>query len=138
MKMPQAERQLPLCELARWQVCTLQAALQQLPLCVGNYISFMKSEVTCSLAGDLSRQASERSNPPSITQTDLPGWVVSPLYRTIFMNKNTPLQYFYLQHGGNAAEVVIFSEKAYQLGVVTKLSIAGCVLLLGLGTHTFG
>ena len=47
--MPQAERQPPLSECSHCQACTwaaLQLTALSLSLCVGNYISLMKSEVT--------------------------------------------------------------------------------------------
>lgn len=59
--MPQAERQLPLIELAHYPVWTeVPLQLTAPSLCVGNYICLMKSEVACSPAGDISHPASQQ------------------------------------------------------------------------------
>lgn len=92
--MPQAERQLLLSELGHYQP---EVALQRTApsLCVGNYISLVKSEVTCSLAGDLSCSQLKQSTQDYANRS---AWLggVSSLQHYLYEQKHCT--YFCIQH----------------------------------------
>lgn len=100
------------------KACTEVALQLTTPsLCVGNYISLMESEVTCSLASDISLQASQLKQSTQ-DYTNRSAWLgcVSPLQHYLYEQKYCT--YFYwCTLSTNAVWGVKFSQKAYQLGV---------------------
>lgn len=120
--MPQAERQLPLSELTHYQASAEVALQPTAPsLCFCDYISCMKSEVTHSLAGDISYKTSQlkQSTQDYANRSACLGGV-SPLQHYLWVQKHCT--YFYLQHlEHNAGRGVKFPLKDYRLGVVFNL-----------------